>query len=61
MTGSEFAEYKPQRPKGTVVAGPVDLRICMFGDIDAIRGIDIKAGRTPMDRHPTGTTWAVLA
>ncbi|MCY0906594.1 GNAT family N-acetyltransferase [Arthrobacter sp. H14-L1] len=47
MAGSGFAEYRTQRPKGKVVTGPVDVRICTIGDIDAIRGIDIKAGRTP--------------
>lgn len=50
MTGSGFAEYLPhQRPDGTLLAGPVDVRLATSGDIDAIRDIDTKAGRSPAD------------
>jgi len=48
MTGSRFAEYMPnRRPRDRELACPLDVRLAMIGDIDAIRDIDSKAGRAP--------------
>ena len=50
MTGSGFAEYLlNQRPDGTVLAGAGDVRQATSSDIEVIRDIDTKAGRSPAD------------
>lgn len=47
MTSNGFADYEPRRPKSTVLAAPKNVRICTIDDVDAIRDIDVKTGRTP--------------
>lgn len=50
MASSGFAEYSPnQRQDETVLDSTVDVRLATSGDIDAIRDIDSKAGRSPAD------------
>lgn len=48
MTDSGFAEYLPNhRPSDAPLTGLVHVRPATSGDIDAIRDIDTKAGRSP--------------